>query len=447
MATGIPTDGTPTDGANPWIDSLVWGGKWADADGGTTTIGVALMSGADPYAIVGFGYTWLNYEISAITSALAAFEAVANIEFSTVASADADIWYWSVDDIELGAGVLGIHEVPNFAYEPLYAQFNWEGSGWDSSGLQIGGYGFLTLVHEMGHGLGLAHPHDGGSLVDATNFPGVVTSSDLGTHRLNQGIHTVMTYNDPWVTGVGSPPSYDYGWVGGPMALDIYALQLLYGPNNNFQTGNNTYLLPKTNAAGTYWSSIWDAGGIDTISNAGSSLSANIDLREAPLVGPDAGGYISSAQGIHGGFTVAFGAEIENAVGGSGNDTLTGNDLGNSLVGDAGTDILIGNGGNDTLNGGDGDDTVAGNNGRDKAFLGAGNDLFQNNGQGGTLGRDTVFGGAGDDTVQGGNGDDAFHGGGGADRMLGRLGDDLLAGGAGNDTLNGGDGNDTLSGG
>ena len=48
--------------------------------------------------------------------------------------------------------------------------FNRDGVGWDEDGgggLERGGFGYVTIVHELGHGLGLAHPHDtgGGSTV------------------------------------------------------------------------------------------------------------------------------------------------------------------------------------------------------------------------------------------------------------------------------------------
>lgn len=58
-------------------------------------------------------------------------------------------------------GVLGEHDVlENPA--PADGYYNWQSSGWTSGGLQIGGYGYYTLLHEIGHGLGLAHPHDNG---------------------------------------------------------------------------------------------------------------------------------------------------------------------------------------------------------------------------------------------------------------------------------------------
>ncbi len=143
-------------------------------------------------------------------------------------------------------------------------------------------------------------------------------------------------------------------------------------------------------------------------------------------------------------------------LGGDGNDTLNGQSGHDSLLGEAGhdrligvdgDDILVGGDGFDTIYGGNGNDTVDGGHGRDQVFLNQGNDLYQDNGQGGDLGRDTVFGGYGDDTIQGGNGDDEFRGQGGNDLIFGRKGNDLIRGDDGFDTIHSGTGNDTVNGG
>jgi Ca2+-binding RTX toxin-like protein len=68
---------------------------------------------------------------------------------------------------------------------------------------------------------------------------------------------------------------------------------------------------------------------------------------------------------VHGGFTIASGVTIENASGGSGNDTLIGNEAANILAGGAGNDRLSGNGGDDVLIGGAGADTLTGGAGAD----------------------------------------------------------------------------------
>ncbi len=65
--------------------------------------------------------------------------------------------------------------------------------------------------------------------------------------------------------------------------------------------------------------------------------------------------------------SIAYGADIENAIGGSGSDTLTGNSLNNTLSGGAG---------GDTLKGAIGDDTLNGDAGADWLYGGLGNDLL-----------------------------------------------------------------------
>jgi Ca2+-binding RTX toxin-like protein len=105
-----------------------------------------------------------------------------------------------------------------------------------------------------------------------------------------------------------------------------------------------------------------------------------------------------------------IGQDVENVVGGFGDDTLTG---------DGGANTLRGGLGNDYLDGGGGNDIVA---------SGAGND--------------TLLGGAGDDQLLGKTGDDALHGGAGIDSLDGGPGNDTLDGGAGADSLTGGDGSD-----
>lgn len=70
-------------------------------------------------------------------------------------------------------------------------------------------------------------------------------------------------------------------------------------------------------------------------------------------------------------------ANFENAVGGSGDDTLRGNGAANTLVGNAGQDLLLGLGNADVLRGGDGDDRLAGGDGFDQLFGNNGNDGFE----------------------------------------------------------------------
>ncbi|MES2152619.1 MAG: DUF4214 domain-containing protein [Pseudomonadota bacterium] len=134
--------------------------------------------------------------------------------------------------------------------------------------------------------------------------------------------------------------------------LDVAALQFLFGPNHAARSGNDSYQLSATQA-----NFIWDGAGIDTITGAG--LSQDIRLHLEPGHWDSLGGQANSID-APGQITINYGSEIENAIGGDGNDELTGNALANFLSGGAGKDTLAGGAGNDTLNGGAGNDVLDG---------------------------------------------------------------------------------------
>jgi serralysin len=232
-----------------------------------------------------------------------------------------------------------------------------------------------VIVHEIGHAIGLKHPHDRGT-ADHSLFP--VASLD---HVMN----TVMSYNM-------KTNSYR-GWADSPMAFDIAAIQLLYGANITHNNGDNTYYLPdpvsNKNSSfgqpGKQYESIWDTGGIDQIVYDGTA-NATIDLRPATLTGTvGAGGFFSYTQtgskyghgfSIAGDITNAIadrngvtGVIIENATGGSGNDIIRGNSVDNVLNGRGGDDRIFAGAGNDTLDGGAGQDALLGGTDDDSYFL------------------------------------------------------------------------------
>lgn len=167
-------------------------------------------------------------------------------------------------------------------------------------------------------------------------------------------------------------------------------------------------------------------------------------------------------------------SSIENAVTGSGADSLYGSAGNNVLEGGGGIDSLYGYGGNDTIygfastgsddnttdyiDGGIGNDSLHGGGGIDYLYGGADNDTLR-----GGVGVDVLYGNDGDDTLHGfsdtgaddnttdymdgGAGNDTLNGNGGIDYLYGAAGIDTLNGGAGIDVLYGEADNDVLNGG
>ena len=447
--------------------------------------------------------TWDPTELLAAQQAFANFEAVANVTFNVVTDpTQADFFMVEGGNITGALGYWGIGggtvTLDGTDYSGLdgYGVFNGAGTGWNSNGLQQGGFGYITLIHEIGHGMGLAHPHDGGG--GSTVMTGVSESfGDLGSFDLNQGVWTTMTYNDGWQTAPhGLTPSNNYGYQGTLMAFDIAVLQDKYGANTTTAVGNDVYALPTTNGSGTFYASIWDVDGVDTISAANATGTAIIDLRPADpnSYSAGAGGYVSYVAGIHGGFTIAENVVVERAIGGDFDDTLIGNNGNNTLVGGLGADELIGGDGldkadykgatsavradlfdsstntgeatgdtydgiegligssfNDILRGDDGANVLDGRDGNDIIGGLGGNDLIfgrdGNDSISGGVGNDTIYGDAGDDTLRGGKGNDRIIGGSGNDDMTGSEGRDVMQGNAGDDTMNGGLDRDTMNGG
>ena len=346
-----------------------------------------------------------NWEYQAFWNALHLYEQVADVVYVEVQDrAEADFKIITYEGTPgVGASLLGRMSPPDTDNEGQM-EINSGDARWTEEGVAMGGFYFPTLIHEFGHGMGMAHPHDNGGRSSIMRGAGSETTvgpvtvpvgigGAYGDFDLSQQVHTIMSYNDGWQTSpYGTPRSGGitgtevdhFGWVASLSPFDIAVIQDKYGVNEEWATGDDTYVIKDFNGPGNYYSSIWDAAGTDAIVYSGSA-DASIDLRPATLQYEEGGGgRVSYAYGLHGGFTIANGVTIENASSGAGNDTLTGNDAANRLESGAGNDTLIGRGGNDVLVGGTGTDVMSGGAGAD-SFV-----FLSNADSAAGLGRDTI---------------------------------------------------------
>jgi Ca2+-binding RTX toxin-like protein len=489
--TPSPVDGGPTSGfaistvsttGQNDIDSLLQTYRWGSGSGTVdmtysfgTSNSVYQSGCSEPTN--GFG-EFSDHQKAATRSVLDYWADVANITFTEVtdsASVAGDFRFAKSSEPSTA-----------WAYLPNSGATGgdvWVGPSSYYNNMSEGTYGFQTMLHEMGHALGLMHTHQGS----------VAATSDIDW--TGYSVMSYRSYVDAPLTGY----TQNY-YPTTPMINDIKAIQHIYGANTTHDTGDTTY---SWTTGGRVLETIWDAGGTDTIDWSNQSSAAEINLTSGvwSKLGPTYYSKYPTTEDRT--LMIAENAVIENAIGGSAADTIAGNTAANVLTGGAGDDALTGGSGDDrfVFASGFGADTIsdftAGSGSDDtldftsygyttysevlsnisiadvggNAVLTIGSDSLTltgvtssslnvddffgvlagatsgNDTLAGTSGNDVIDGLAGNDAISGNGGNDFLRGGAGDDTVSGNTGDDSLYGDGGTDILNGGTGNDSLNGG
>ncbi|OIN45805.1 hypothetical protein BLL37_30055 [Pseudomonas azotoformans] len=187
--------------------------------------------------------------------------------------------------------------------------------------------GKKTSLHEVGHALGMSHPH--------RDLPQGM-SYDTATYAQDTVGYSVMSNWDEHHTGQDFNKNGVKHFPSGPMVDDIAAIQKLYGANTDARSTDTTYGFNSNADRDDYRLShssdapvftIWDGGGVDTMDFSGFSDQQIINMNP---------GQGSSIGGMKGNVFIAKGVTIENAIGGSGDDVFISNRAQNVMTGNGG---------------------------------------------------------------------------------------------------------------
>ena len=359
-AVAVPRSG------NRWIDGLVDGFRWGITPE-DPAIGYAFISDTSSLLKGELGgypsWGWSAAERSVMEQAIEAIEAVCGLTFLDRGHDNSDnveLRFYTLDKSN-AEGTYGFAYTPGSGEDEGMVAVNWSlyrlKNGALKHSIEPGSFYGITFLHELSHAVGLKHPHEKGRM-GQPRFPGLKRTSNefknKGEFDQNAHPYTQLSYVDKGArNGLVPTSKADHGFLQQAGALDIAALQWIYGINPTTASGDNTYRLPLINQEGSGWRAIWDTGGNDRITAAKATRPVTIDLRNATL-GEDsqAGGFVSRVDGITGGFTIAHDWDghtlsvpaglcvIEEAIGGKGDDRLIGNSASNRLKGKKGADVL-----------------------------------------------------------------------------------------------------------
>jgi len=313
---------------------------------------------------------WTTAQLTNIQTITNSFSQFINLSFSNVVNDSgltpaqvgnsSDINISLINRSNLAFSGLSAVATTAFGYSggQLDIVLNTAGFGSSDTSLSLSSWGGHTLMHEIGHSLGLSHPHIsyvGNVAVLSQNFSAVtvVGFSQLGFNiqsaaDLNKEYFTIMSYDDQQpVTGIDN-------YAQTPMILDVIALQDAYGAGSGTTSNGNDVITPGSSGSVTAYRTYFDTGGVDQISLVNYTGGAYLHMGSS-IIGASHLVGVSMSMTDHqlmvSGSSPAslrwYYGEFENALGSAGNDLIIGNPFDNVITGSAGNDWIDGGGGLD----------------------------------------------------------------------------------------------------
>ena len=253
------------------------------------------------------------------------------------------------------------------------------GSNWNRSTSNFGDYTFQTILHEIGHSLGLGHQglyngsanYSQNSLFQNDSWQSSIMSyfSQIENTSINSSFAYLSTFmSADWIAldNIYSAEGFS--------TANAFRGDTTFGFNTNISSSTSSIYSEMSNLIDQTAYTLVDGSGIDTVDFSEFSSEQLIDLRENEIDSKTL--YTSNIGGKIGNLTIASGTIIENAVGGKGSDIIYGNSADNKIFGNDGNDIINSGKGNDIIDGGSGNDFIIGGEGDNTITFGSGKDII-----------------------------------------------------------------------